>query len=1227
MPTSTNYFEFVIDPSTGNQIEVRDKYAREQLVHKTEKTVVNSLPAKPTTYDAWLAMERFIYFVPIDGEENQYEAWTLFFIGDPTVPADYTDTDNYEWVQIAVTDTDLTNFSTKGHTHEVIPETEVEDHDYTPQGTVESQFSGTETTTDSKTHSHTITPSGSVSASFSGSAGTTGNNSTGISLNKSSKKLSTKKLNVSPATSVNFTGSTTNAQRATGALETLSSYDASKAVFNGINITDGVLSFVTKKMTTADTVSGLQASIDASKVSFDGNGTVANQDLATGAVESGTDLLGNDTGITDSGHTHSFTPEGSVDASFSGTQSTTSEDTHTHAVTPTGSVSSSFNGMRVNLKHKVDNKKVRTSPDSEDEGSHAYDWYGILFDEDEDDPQKTRVGNMDMHRMLPIQTKMRRCILNDDGTVNYYLDDRDSTKRAGSQEGWVTKDEIFISKTETDDILNATEYFEQIKGHSVVWNQFVPLFNASGKWLVTRATASISEDGLEVAVTGNNASNVGYFLLAAYPSTTHKYYMACDYKASIDSVNTAFKFFGNSITTLERDNQYHHLSNICTVATLDRFFIYAGNGETMTVKNLYILDLTLMGIDNLTTVAQVEEWLSKNVGLKDCYDYNAGSILNNNMKGLATNGANIGSHTYDFDVTKIYGQLNGEGDYVQVYPNGMIQTNNVKDILTKDTAYCNAPNINLGSLTWTKSSGTTAYFSANVSNIKGTSGWTTKPNAMCAKYRVGTPNESQGVGNVPDTISINNDKIFVYPSATYVDGAAFKTANSNIYINCEYNTPLIYTNLVYRDNGVDTPLGEYLMTIEADRNCTITVLPPIENNVEQMMAAPELTMKKYVSQALANLDGSDGQVMVEIPEHWRKVYTYLDGAKTMVKAMISPYLQETTGWIHVRKGYISAYEASIIDGKLCSVSDIVNLTLSMQDGKVHASCDVSVIGETGQPADWATYIAGTHSLFPTTSVTMAAMRTAARARHTIDGDPDTRWNQQVYEQYVTLFWLYIIEYANLNSQADINTALDYEGFHQGGLGAGVTTVNATAWNNFNAYKPFVPCGITNCLGNHTGEVILSLPSAFSTNIKVAVNSYRGVEMPFGHIFKFADGIKYLGDGTQQAVLRCGNPANYSSASNSDNYTSIGNNIGSDGYKTKIMIGDDGDINCKAVGGGALKAYCDYNYQAHTNGTYFCCLLGGNAHYGTFAGLACVHSHYSVSYTYARIGSRLCFFEK
>ena len=40
-----------------------------------------------------------------------------------------------------------------------------------------------------------------------------------------------------------------------------------------------------------------------------------------------------------------------------------------------------------------------------------------------------RIGRPELHTSLPVQSKMRRCVLRDNGTVAYYLLATDSTKR------------------------------------------------------------------------------------------------------------------------------------------------------------------------------------------------------------------------------------------------------------------------------------------------------------------------------------------------------------------------------------------------------------------------------------------------------------------------------------------------------------------------------------------------------------------------------------------------------------------------------------------------------------------------------------------------------------------------------------------------------------------------------------------------------------------------------
>ena len=62
-----------------------------------------------------------------------------------------------------------------------------------------------------------------------------------------------------------------------------------------------------------------------------------------------------------------------------------------------------------------------------------------------------------------------------------------------------------------------------------------------------------------------------------------------------------------------------------------------------------------------------------------------------------------------------------------------------------------------------------------------------------------------------------------------------------------------------------------------------------------------------------------------------------------------------------------------------------------------------------------------------------------------------------YEYYKSIFyWLYVIEYANFNSQANYVEDLTEDGYRQGGLGNGVTTWSDAVWNTYNGRCPITP---------------------------------------------------------------------------------------------------------------------------------------------------------------------------
>lgn len=63
-------------------------------------------------------------------------------------------------------------------------------------------------------------------------------------------------------------------------------------------------------------------------------------------------------------------------------------------------------------------------------------WYGIKINlnhsgKDVSDGKVERVGNLDLHRQLPIQKRIRRFVAKADGTVNYWLGANDSTTKEG----------------------------------------------------------------------------------------------------------------------------------------------------------------------------------------------------------------------------------------------------------------------------------------------------------------------------------------------------------------------------------------------------------------------------------------------------------------------------------------------------------------------------------------------------------------------------------------------------------------------------------------------------------------------------------------------------------------------------------------------------------------------------------------------------------------------------
>lgn len=355
------------------------------------------------------------------------------------------------------------------------------------------------------------------------------------------------------------------------------------------------------------------------------------------------------------------------------------------------------------------------------------------------------------------------------------------------------------------------------------------------------------------------------------------------------------------------------------------------------------------------------------------------------------------------------------------------------------------------------------------------------------------------------------------------------------------------------------------------------------------------------------LNGTRGQVMVEIPAHFRKFET--DGNKRRVRISELPL----AGYHQVPKCYVSAYEATVERSTL-TLASVKNTGADYRGGNNNAEWDGTYRSLLGMPA---------------TAISRTNFRNYARKRKATT----TEWNCMTYDIQKALYWLFVVEYATLNSQAAYNPQLTAEGFRQGGLGAGVTTLNGTLWSTFNGYYPVIPCGTTDSLGNGTGEVLYTMPSEYdsSNEITVQVPRYRGVENPFGHIWQWTDGINVRISPTEanggdelSKVYVCSDPSKFKD-NGYDGYSHVGNEARTDGYVKQIIFGEYGEIMPQVVGGGSTTYHCDYHYtNIPTAETLRGVLFGGTAYIGANAGFAYAYSHNTPSNTTANFGSRLCF---
>ena len=324
-------------------------------------------------------------------------------------------------------------------------------------------------------------------------------------------------------------------------------------------------------------------------------------------------------------------------------------------------------------------------------------------------------------------------------------------------------------------------------------------------------------------------------------------------------------------------------------------------------------------------------------------------------------------------------------------------------------------------------------------------------------------------------------------------------------------------------------------------------------------------------------------IMIRIPEFW---YTdeYVPSSKTH-NLKICPHAKP--GWYHHKEAYVSAYElceTSPSSGKVCSAKGLIPL-----------------VGRTKE-----------------------VLRKAVRGN---GFDGEAKWNLYTYEEHRAICHLFLVEYATRNSQKAVNTELTPEGFRQGGLGSGCTTGTATI-NGAQTWS-FIPTGSSDSLGSGSGEVTVTIQQTDSSGSNTSTitrkcNRYRGIENPFGHIWKHTDDVISVYGNGYRTWYKSVKPNQFATNKNTSYKPFCASTMVSNGYKTEIKATPTCDFFATSVSGGSETTYwCDYNWD-NTDTSEHCLLIGGNSGNGGAAGLFGLYSSDGVGASYATIGSRLTY---
>ena len=363
------------------------------------------------------------------------------------------------------------------------------------------------------------------------------------------------------------------------------------------------------------------------------------------------------------------------------------------------------------------------------------------------------------------------------------------------------------------------------------------------------------------------------------------------------------------------------------------------------------------------------------------------------------------------------------------------------------------------------------------------------------------------------------------------------------------------------------------------RRCVLS-----DAGVVQYYLDPTDSTKKADGTA-AVLDGTDGQVMVEIP----KFYTKLSESGTYQTRLVShlPIDGFTLHPAFIKDGvevshrYAGAYQACVYDA---SAGAYVNgLNLDIADALYDYSNDKlsSVAGK-----------------YPVVGVTRAQCRQMAANR-------GSGWRQFDFALFSAIQWLYVCELQSL--------------FSQNKTGAGNTVGTYLASSSNQNDSPHTIAGASNSLGNSSTNTT----TGAGVNAKPGISfmSYRGIENFYGNAWQWLDGVN-INVGTAGTFYVTNNRADFADDTSTNHTLLTSAYPTASGYPSNFASLNGYLLPSNATGGSTTTYLTDYLYANTSLNRVL--LAGGGTSDAGFAGVFFLNSYAASSYRYRSISARLAF---